>query len=175
MTRTDKGNLINELREKFQNASYFYVTDSSSLTVAKINQLRRICFEKGVEVKVVKNALAIKAMEGQESDKNFESIFDAFKGQSTVLFSDNGKLPASIIKEFRGKNDKPSLKAAYIDSDVFFGDDQLDVLINLKTKQELVGDIIFMLQSPAKNVISALKSGGSTIAGVLKTLEERGA
>lgn len=103
MTRTDKGNLINELREKFQNASYFYVTDSSSLTVAKINQLRRICFEKGVEVKVVKNALAIKAMEGQGADKNFESIFDAFKGQSTVLFADNGKLPASIIKEFRDR------------------------------------------------------------------------
>lgn len=175
MTRTDKGNLINELREKFQNASYFYVTDSSSLTVAKINQLRRICFDKGVEVKVVKNALAIKALEGQDSGKNFESIFDAFKGQSTVLFADNGKLPASIIKEFRGKDEKPVLKAAYIDSDVFFGDDQLDVLIKLKSKQELVGDIIFMLQSPAKNVISALKSGGSTIAGVLKTLEERNA
>jgi large subunit ribosomal protein L10 len=175
MTRTDKGNLINELREKFQNASYFYITDSSSLTVAKINKLRRICFDKGVEVKVVKNALAIKALEGQDSGKNFESIFDAFKGQSTLLFADNGKLPASIIKDFRGKDDKPLLKAAYIDSDVYFGDDQLEVLIKLKSKQELVGDVIFMLQSPARNVISALKSGGSTIAGVLKTLEERNA
>lgn len=174
MTRTDKGLLVQELKEKFENSSYFYVTDASTLTVAKINQLRRICFDKGVEVKTVKNALAIKAMDEQTDGKNFKAIFEAFKGQSTVLFSQDGKLPASIIKEFRGKDAKPALKAAYIDSDVFFGDDQLDVLIKLKTKNELVGDIIFMLQSPAQNVISALKSGGSTIAGVLKTLEERG-
>jgi large subunit ribosomal protein L10 len=173
MTRTDKGLLINELREKFENAQYFYVTDASTLTVEKINALRRVCFEKGVEIKTMKNALAIKAMEGNSGSKNFEAIFDAFKGQSTVLFSSDGKLPASIIKEFRGKNDKPALKAAYIDSDVFFGDDQLDVLTKLKTKNELIGDVIFMLQSPAKNVVSALKSGGSTIAGILKTLENR--
>jgi len=174
MTRTDKGLLVEELKEKFENSSYFYVTDASTLTVAKINQLRRICFEKGVEVKTVKNALAIKAMGEQADSKNFKGIFEAFKGQSTVLFSQDGKLPASIIKEFRGKDARPILKAAYIDSDVFFGDDQLDILTKLKTKNELVGDVIFMLQSPAKNVISALKSGGSTIAGVLKTLEERG-
>ncbi|MBK9149754.1 MAG: 50S ribosomal protein L10 [Saprospiraceae bacterium] len=175
MTRTDKEILINELREKFQNASYFYVADSSSMTVEKINKLRRLCFEKGVEVKVVKNTLAIKAMEGQDASRNFEAIFDAFKGQSTVLFADNGKLPATIIKEFRGKDEKPVLKAAYIDSDVFFGDDQLELLTKLKSKQELIGDIIFTLQSPARNVISALKSGGTTIAGLLKTLEERNA
>jgi large subunit ribosomal protein L10 len=174
MTRTDKSSLINELKEKFENNSFFYVTDSSSLTVEKINKLRRICFEKGVEVKVVKNALAIKAMEEYAESRNFNAIFDAFKGQSTILFSDNGKLPATIIKEFRGKDSKPALKAAYIDADVFYGDDQLDFLLKLKTKNELVGDIIGILQSPAKNVISALKSGGSTLAGVLKTLEERG-
>jgi len=174
MTRTDKSSLINELKEKFENNSFFYVTDSSSLTVEKINKLRRVCFEKGVEVKVVKNALAIKAMEEYAESRNFNAIFDAFKGQSTILFSDNGKLPATIIKEFRGKDSKPALKAAYIDSDVFYGDDQLDFLLKLKTKNELVGEIIGLLQSPAKNVISALKSGGSTLAGVLKTLEERG-
>ncbi|MBK9254579.1 MAG: 50S ribosomal protein L10 [Saprospiraceae bacterium] len=173
MTKTDKSTLIEELKEKFENASYFYVTDSSSLTVAKINQLRRICFEKGIEVKVVKNALAIKAMESQAAEKNYPAIFEAFKGQSTILFSDNGKLPATIIKEFRGKAEKPLLKAAYIDTDVFFGDDQLDVLTKLKTRNELIGDVIFMLQSPAKNVIGSLKSGGTTIAGLLKTLEER--
>ena len=106
--------------------------------------------------------------------KNFKAIFDAFKGQSTVLFSNDGKLPATVIKEFRGKDEKPLLKAAYIDSDIFFGDDQLEILTKLKTKNELIGDVIFMLQSPAQNVISALKSGGATIAGVLKTLEERG-
>lgn len=174
MTKTDKGLLIQELREKFENASFFYVTDASSLTVAKINQLRRTCFEKGIEIKTVKNTLAIKAMDGLDESKNFKAIYDAFKGQSTVLFSNDGKLPATIIKEFRGKDEKPLLKAAYIDSDVFFGDDQLEVLTKLKTKSELIGDIVFLLQSPAQNVVSALKSGGSTIAGLLKTLEERG-
>jgi large subunit ribosomal protein L10 len=174
MTKTDKGLLIQELKEKFENSSYFYVTDASTLTVAKINQLRRKCFEKGVEIKTVKNTLAIKAMDDQSDSKNFKAIFEAFKGQSTVLFSQDGKLPASIIKEFRGKDEKPILKAAYIDSDVYFGDDQLELLMKLKTKNELIGDIIFMLQSPAQNVISSLKSGGSTIAGLIKTLEERG-
>ncbi len=174
MTRTDKGLLIQELKEKFENSSYFYVTDASTLSVAKINQLRRTCFEKGIEIKTVKNTLAIQAMGELSENKNFKAIFDAFKGQSTVLFSNDGKLPASVIKEFRGKDEKPVLKAAYIDSDIFFGDDQLEILTKLKTKNELIGDVIFMLQSPAQNVISALKSGGSTIAGVLKTLEERG-
>jgi large subunit ribosomal protein L10 len=174
MTRTDKGLLIQELKEKFENSSYFYVTDASTLSVAKINQLRRTCFEKGIEIKTVKNTLAIKAMDDHAESKNFKAIFGAFKGQSTVLFSNDGKLPATVIKAFRGKDEKPALKAAYIDSDIFFGDDQLELLTKLKTKNELIGDVIFMLQSPAQKVISALKSGGSTIAGVLKTLEERG-
>ncbi|MCZ2100842.1 MAG: 50S ribosomal protein L10 [Chitinophagales bacterium] len=174
MTRTDKGLLIQELKEKFDNSSYFYVTDASSLTVEKINKLRRICFEKGVEIKTIKNTLAIKAMDEQADTKNFKAIFGAFKGQSTVLFSEDGKLPAIIIKDFRGKDERPILKAAYIDSDVFFGDDQLEILSKLKSKNELIGDVIALLQSPAKNVISGLKSGGSTIAGLLKTLEERG-
>ena len=174
MTRTDKGLLIDELKEKFGNSAYFYVTDASSLTVEKINQLRRTCFEKGVEIKTVKNTLAIKAMDAHPEAKNFKAIYDAFARQSTVLFSQDGKLPASIIKEFRGKDEKPVLKAAYIDSDVFFGDDQLEVLMKLKTKNELIGDVIFMLQSPAQNVVSALKSGGGKIAGILKALEDRG-
>ncbi|MFZ1704587.1 MAG: 50S ribosomal protein L10 [Saprospiraceae bacterium] len=174
MTRTEKGELIEELKEKFENNSFFYVTDSTSLTVEKINQLRRVCFNKGVEIKVVKNTLAIKAMESQPEAKNFSSIFKAFKGQSTILFSDNSKLPATIIKEFRGKKDTvPTLKAAYIDADIFYGDDQLEFLLKLKSKNELIGEVIGLLQSPAKNVISALKSSGSTIAGLMKTLEER--
>jgi large subunit ribosomal protein L10 len=174
MTRTDKGNLIEELKEKFENSQFFYVTDASGMTVAKINQLRRTCFEKGIEIKTVKNTLAIKAMEAQPEDRNFKSLFNAFKGQSTVLFSSDGKLPATLIKEFRGKDDKPVLKAAYIDSDVFFGDDQLEALTKLKTKKELIGDVIFLLQSPASRVVSSLKSGGTTLAGLMKTLEERG-
>ncbi|KXK40601.1 MAG: 50S ribosomal protein L10 [Saprospiraceae bacterium] len=174
MTRTEKGLLIQELRDKFENASYFYVTDASELTVDKINKLRRICFEKGVEMKTVKNTLAIKAMEEYDDSRNFKTIFDAFKGQSTILFSNDGKLPAVIIKEFRGKDERPILKAAYIDSDVFFGDDNLEVLTKLKSKNELIGDVIMLLQSPAKNVVSALKSGGSTLSGLVKALEERG-
>lgn len=173
MTKTEKGLLIDELKETFGNAQYFYVTDASTLTVARINQLRRTCFEKGVEVRMIKNTLAIKALEDHPESRNFKSVFNAFKGQSTVLFATDGKLPATIIKDFRGKDDRPLLKAAYIDSDVFFGDDQLEVLIRLKTKKELVGEIVGLLQSPAKNVVSALKSGGATIAGVLKTLEDR--
>lgn len=174
MTRTEKGLLIQELRDKFENSSYFYVTDASELTVDKINKLRRICFEKGVEMKTVKNTLAIKAMEEYDDSRNFKTIFDAFKGQSTILFSNDGKLPAVIIKEFRGKDERPILKAAYIDSDVFFGDDNLEVLTKLKSKNELIGDVIMLLQSPAKNVVSALKSGGSTLSGLVKALEERG-
>lgn len=173
MTRTEKGDLINDLKDKFENNSFFYVTDSSTLTVEKINKLRRMCFDKGVEVKVVKNTLAIKAMESHPESKNFQALFGAMKGQSTIMFSDNGKLPATIIKEFRGKDDRPVLKAAYIDSDVFLGDDQLEFLLKMKSKNELIGEVIGLLQSPAQNVVSALKSGGGTIAGLLKTLEER--
>lgn len=173
MLKQDKGVLIQELKEKFENNSFFYVTDASTLTVEKINNLRRKCFEKGVEIKTVKNTLARKAMEQLDDSRNFKGIFDAFKGQSTIIFSNDSKLPATIIKEFRGKAEKPALKAAYIDSDIFYGDDQLEFLVKLKSKNELVGEIVGLLQSPAKNVISGLKSGGSTIAGILKTLEER--
>lgn len=174
MTKKDKGLLIEELKDRFQNAQYFYITDASSLTVAKINQLRRTCFEKGIEVKMVKNTLAIKALETLDESRNFKSIFEGFKGQSTVLFSNDGKLPATILKEFRGKKgEKPALKAAYIDSDIFFGDNQLEVLAKLKNKNELIGDVIMLLQSPAKSVIGALQSGQNTITGVLKTLESR--
>ncbi len=173
MLKSDKGILIQELKDKFENTSFFYVTDASTLTVEKINKLRRTCFEKGVEIKMVKNTLAKKAMDQLDESRNFSAIFDALKGQSTIIFSHDSKLPATIIKEFRGKTSKPELKAAYIDSDVFYGDDQLEILIKLKSKGELVGEIIGLLQSPAKNVISGLKSGGAKIAGILKTLEER--
>lgn len=174
MTRKEKGLLIEELKSKFESAQFFYVTDASSLSVDKINKLRRTCFEKGIDIKTVKNTLAIKAMESLEDSTKLEPMFEAFKGQSTILFSSDSKLPATIIKEFRGKKgDKPALKAAYIDSDIFFGDDQLETLTKLKTKNELIGDVIFLLQSPAQKVVSALKSGGGTLAGLVKALEER--
>jgi large subunit ribosomal protein L10 len=174
MLKSNKTLLIGELKEKFQNSANFYIADSSTLTVEQINKFRRLCFEKGIEVKVVKNTLAQKAMESLDDSSNFEKLFSVLKGPSTLLISDTANLPAKVIKEFRGKKgERPILKAAYIDTAVFFGDDQLEALANLKSKEELLGEIIGLLQSPAKNVISALKSGGNTIAGLVKALEER--
>jgi len=173
MKKQDKSVLIEELKEKFGQNPNFYLADSSALTVAQINNFRRICFEKGIEVLVVKNTLARKAMESFDESKNFASLYDSLHGPTTLLFAETAKLPAQVIKEFRKNAEKPVLKAAYVDTSIFVGDDQLEALINLKSKEELVGEIIGLLQSPAKNVISALKSGGSTIAGLVKTLQER--
>jgi large subunit ribosomal protein L10 len=173
MKKSDKGLMIEELKEKFANNPYFYITDSSSLTVEAINKFRRICFEKGIEVQVVKNTLAKKAMEAQSDASSYVAIYDALNGPSTLLFCETANLPARVVKEFRETNEKPTLKAAYIDGGIFIGDDQLDALASLKSKNELIGDVIGLLQSPAKSVISALKSGGNTIAGLVKALEER--
>lgn len=175
LKRSEKTQVIDELREKINASPNLYITDASSLTVAKINELRALCFKAGVEMKVVKNTLAVKAMEQDQEEKGYAPLYDALKGPTTILFSEIGNAPAKIIKEFRGpKGERPILKAAYIDSDIFIGDDQLELLASLKSKEELIGDVISLLQSPAKNVISALKSGGSTIAGIVKTLQERG-
>jgi large subunit ribosomal protein L10 len=173
MTREEKAALIEDLKLKFENAQYFYVTDSSSMSVEKINKLRRICFDKNIQMHVVKNTLAIKAMESASAEKGYDKIYEALKGPSTILFSDTGNLPAKLLEEFRKSNPKPLLKAAYIDTDVFFGDDQISVLAKLKSREELIGDVIGLLQSPAKNVVSGLKSAGGKLAGILKTLEER--
>jgi large subunit ribosomal protein L10 len=174
MTRSEKSQVIEDLKVKFSESQYFYFADSSTLTVGQINKLRKTCFEKGIEVQVVKNTLAQKAMESTgELAGNFEGLYSALAGPTTVFFADTGNAPAKVIKEFRKQFERPILKAAYIDSDIFLGDDQLDILSTLKSKDELVGEIIGLLQSPAKNVISALKSSGGTIAGILKTLEER--
>jgi len=173
MTKEDKSVAIQELKDKFANAQFFYVTDSSTLTVEQINQFRRKCYEQGIEMRVVKNTLAVKALQSLEEERGFAPLFSAFEGPSSVLFTENAAAPARIIKEFREHHERPLLKAAYIDSAVFSGDDQLKVLVALKTKEELIGDIIFILKSPATNVIGALKSGGQKIAGLIKTLEER--
>ena len=174
MLKSDKVLMIDELREKFTSSPFFYITDSSALTVEAINKFRRICFEKGIEVKVVKNTLAKKALEASSpEEKNYVALYDALHGPTTLLFCETANLPGKVLKEFRIKNQKPVLKAAYIDSSVYFGDDQIEALANLKSKEDLVGEIISILQSPAKNVISALKSGGNTLAGLMKTLEER--
>jgi len=174
MTRTEKGTQIEELKEKFSNSSFFYLTDSSTLTVEEVSELRGMLYEKGIEMKVVKNTLAKKALEASAEEKGYAPLYDALKGPTAVLFTETANSPARVIEEFRKKHEKPTLKAAYIDTDVFFGDDQLKALAALKSKEELVGEIITLLQSPAKTVISALKSGGSTISGLLKALEQRG-
>ena len=148
-----------------------YITDVSSLNAQKTSELRREFFKGGIEMEVAKNTLIEKAF--QRTDKDFGALVDTLKGNTALLFATDSKLPAKIIKDFRKKTDKPYLKGAYIDTDIFVGDDQLEALIKLKSKNELIGDVIFMLQSPAQKVISALQSGGGKIAGIVKTLSEK--
>jgi len=172
MNKEEKYELVHDLTEQIKEYGNFYITDTSDLTVAKINAIRRQCFDSDITMKVAKNSLIKKAMEAAGGD--FSPIYDVLKGSSSILFSKSSTAPAKLIKQLRKKGDKPILKAAYIDSSVFIGDNQLDTLINLKSKEQLIGEIVGLLQSPAKNVISALQSGGNIIAGVVKTLQERG-
>lgn len=173
MTREDKGKLIEALAEKFSENQHFYITDAAGFTVAQVNAFRRICFKAGVEYGVYKNTLIRKALE--RNGKANDQLVSALKGFSGVIFSkESGNTPARAIKEFRKKQDgKPRLKAASIDSEVFLGDENLNMLSELKSKNELIGDVVAILQSPAKNVLSALLSGKSTVAGLVKALEER--
>jgi large subunit ribosomal protein L10 len=172
MNKEEKHEVVLALAEQMKEYGNFYITDTSDLTVAKINAIRRKCFESDIKMQVTKNSLIKKAMEVVEGD--FTEIYDVLKGSSSIMFSKSGTAPAKLIKELRKRGDKPVLKAAYIDTAVFIGDSQLDALVNLKSKEQLLGEIIGLLQSPAKNVISALQSGGNTIAGLVKTLQERG-
>ena len=173
MTREEKVTAIAELKETFSNNQFFYLADSSAMTVEQINALRRTCFEKGVGVKVIKNTLAIKALQALPEENGYEGLFEALKGPTTVMFAEQANVPAKVIKEFRKKGEKPVLKAAYIDKDIFLGDDQLEALATLKSKEDLIGEVLLLLESPIKNVMSQLNSGGTTITGVLKALEER--
>lgn len=172
MNKEEKYDLVLALTEQMKEYGNFYITDTSNLTVAKVNDIRRQCFENEITMQVTKNSLIKKAMDNIEGD--FAPLYDVLKGSSSILFSKSATAPAKLIKKLRKKGDKPVLKAAYIDSSLFIGDNQLETLINLKSKEQLVGEIIGLLQSPAKNVISALSSGGNILAGVVKTLQERG-
>jgi large subunit ribosomal protein L10 len=172
MNREEKQEVVLALREKMQEFGNFYIADTSSLSVEKVNDIRRKCFESGIEMKVAKNTLIKIAIEGLAGDSS--EMFSALKGQSALLFSKVGNGPAKLIKALRKGSDKPVLKAAYIDTAIFVGDNQLDALVSLKSREELIGEIIGLLQSPAKNVVSALQSGGGKIAGIVKTLQERG-
>ncbi|MFD2873836.1 50S ribosomal protein L10 [Mucilaginibacter ximonensis] len=172
MNKEEKHDLVLALTEQMKEYGNFYITDTSNLTVAKINDIRRKCFESDIKIQVAKNSLIKKAMEAAGGE--FTEIYDVLKGSSSILFSKSATAPAKLIKQLRKTGDKPVLKAAYIDSAVFIGDNQIDALTKLKSKEQLIGEIIGLLQSPAKNVISALQSGGNTLAGLVKTLQERG-
>ena len=172
MRKEEKHEVVLALTETIAEYGNFYITDTANLSVAKVNDIRRKCFENGIKMQVAKNKLIRKAMEASEGD--FSEMFEVLKGSSSILFSKSANAPAKLIKQLRRTGDKPVLKAAYIDSSIFIGDNQLDALINLKSKEELVADIIALLQSPAKNVISGLQSGGNKLAGIVKTLQERG-
>jgi len=173
MKKEQKIQVVKDLTEKFNTYPNFYITDAGGLTVAKTNELRALCHEKGIPLQMVKNTLVKKALENLEGD--YSEVYDQLKEPTSIFFAgvENPSVPAKLINAFRKKNEKPILKAAVIDTSVFTGDGQLKTLSELKSKDELIGEVIGLLQSPAKNVISALKSGGGTIAGILKTLSER--
>lgn len=172
MNKDQKSQYIDDLAQDLSKANVFYLADTADLTVETINQLRRRCFQQGIELRVVKNTLLAKAMERVEG-RDYGQLPSVLEGPTSILFAEVGNVPAKLIKEFRKKNEKPLLKGAYIEEAVFIGDNQLDTLEAIKSREELIGDIIGLLQSPAKNVVSGLTGAGSKIAGILKTLEER--
>ena len=171
MTREEKSQVIEALTTRLTDESIIYLADISGLNASETSNLRRACFKANIKLAVVKNTLLEKAME--KSDKNFGDLPSTLKGNTSLMLSETGNAPAKLIKEFRKKSDKPLLKGAYIEEAIFVGDDQLDTLVSIKSKEEVIGDIIGLLQSPAKNVISALQSGGQTLSGIVKTLSER--
>ncbi len=173
MTREEKGQIIEDLTAKLK-SRHFYLTDTSGFTVAEVNKFRGLCFKEGIEYKVYKNTLIKKALENLDTD--YAPVYEILKGSSGIMFvEENGNLPAKVIKKFRKEDpeERPRFKAASIDTDIFIGEDQLDALSKLKSKQELIGEVITLLQSPAKNVISALQSGEQKLAGIVKTLSEK--
>ena len=171
MKREEKTIIINSLAEKLGQYPHFYVTDIEALDAAQTAKLRRLCFEKNVQLVVAKNTLFTKALE--QVNKADAELVATLKGSTSIMFTETGNAPAKIIKEFRESCDKPVIKAAYVDECVYLGDNNLDPLVNIKSREELIGDIVALLQSPAKNVISALKSSGGKVAGLVKTLSER--
>jgi large subunit ribosomal protein L10 len=172
MTKEEKSREIDVLTSILTENKNIYLADISGLDAGTTSNLRRLCFNKQVSIQVVKNTLLRKAMEKTELD--FSELYDSLKGNTSLMISETSNAPAKVIKEFRKKSDKPILKGAFVEEAIYVGDEMLEVLENLKSKEELIGDVIMLLQSPAKNVVSGLKSAGGTIAGILKTLEERG-
>ena len=171
MTREEKSQVIEELTAQLADNANIYLADISGLNADTTSNLRRACFKADVKLSVVKNTLLEKAMEA--SDRDFGELPTVLKGNTSVMYSETGNAPAKVIKAFRKKSDKPLLKGAFIEEAIYLGDDQLDMLVDIKSKEELLGEIIGLLQSPAKNVVSALKSSGGKLAGIIKTLSEK--
>lgn len=172
MTKEEKAKYIDELVAELTEANVVYLTDTAELTVEAIDAIRRKCFQANVRLKVVKNTLLEKAMERVEG-RDFGQLKDTLSGPTSIMFSEVGNVPAKLIEEFRKKGAKPILKGAYINEAVYIGDDQLKALVSIKSKDEMIGEIIGLLQSPMKNVLSGLTGAGSKIAGILETLEKR--
>jgi large subunit ribosomal protein L10 len=171
MTRDEKAKVIDNLAQEISEAKHFYLADISSLNAENTSKLRRKCFEKDIKLVVVKNTLLRKALE--KSEGKYDELFVALKDATSIMFTEASSAPAKLIKEFRRTLDRPILKAAYVEESIYIGDNQLNILSSIKSKEELIGDIISLLQSPAKNVLSALQSGGGTLAGIIKTLSEK--
>lgn len=172
MTREEKNNAIEELVGILEGTNVVYIADIAGLDAETTSNLRRAAFKNDIKISVVKNTLLKKAME--RSEKPFEGLFETLKGNSSIMIAEAGNAPAKLIKEFRKKGEKPLLKGAYIEEAIYVGDDQLETLSNIKSREELIGDVIMLLQSPAKNVVSALQgSAGHKVAGLVKALEER--
>ena len=173
MKKEEKTQLIDSLAVQLKESGSFYLTDISGLDAAATSRLRRTCFRKNIHLQVVKNPLLHKAME--RSGKVLDELYPVLEGPTSIMYSEVANDPAKLIKEFRKTAPKPILKGAYVEESVYLGDDQLDALVNIKSRYELIGDLIGLLQSPAKNVISALQSGGNILSGVVKTLSEKSA
>jgi large subunit ribosomal protein L10 len=171
MKSSDKKVIIDNLQEQIDSYNHFYLTDISGLNAENTSNLRRLCFKQNVKLVVVKNTLLRKALES--SNKNVEEIYDALKGNTSVMFTADANVPAKLIKDFSKRHKKPVLKAAYVQESVYIGADQLEALIAVKSKNELIADVIALLQSPMKTVLGQLQSGGNIIHGVLKTLGEK--
>ena len=172
MTREERQHEIEVLTDKLANTGIFYLADTSELTADATSSLRRACYKQNIQLNVVKNTLLQKAMERVEG-KELDEMYSVLAGPTAIMFAEVGNAPAKVIKDFRKKHEKPILKAAYVEESIYIGDEQLQALVDIKSKEELIGEVVGLLQSPAKNVISALKSGGNTIAGLVKTLSER--
>ena len=171
MTKEEKILEIENLTTKLKDLKNLYLTDIAGLNALETRSLRRMCFKSGIKLSVVKNTLLERAM--KDSGKDFGELKNLLKGNTSLMFSESGNAPAKVIKDFRKKSDKPILKGAFIEETVYIGDDQINNLVALKSKEEVIGDIISILQSPAKNLISALKSGSGKVSGILKSLSER--